>query len=891
MRLVLAGLVASALLGCAAHRAVPSSPATAAPLPELQLPRDAVPVAYRLEVTLVPDRERFEGRVEIDVTVARTLPALFLHARGLDVSSATVTAGGAEIPARLEQLTPEGVARLTPSRPIPAGPATLRFSYSGPWNGQSTGLYRVTRGGQAYAFTQFESVDARAAFPCFDEPAFKTPFEIAILARPEHVALSNSAESGVERRGDLQRVSFARTPPLPTYVIFLGAGPFDVVAHDPIPPNETRTRPLSLRGFAPRGDGARLGLLLDLHAELVPILERWFGIAFPYEKLDAVGVPESPVAMENAGLITYPSSSAYFEEGVSPEGQRGELAALVAHEVAHQWFGDLVTPAWWDDVWLKESFANWLEERTVRAWRPSLGTEAGRVRDADWAMRGDGLAATPTVRHPLARVAEIDAQYNNMSYGKGAAVLEAFARYLGEERFRAALRGYLVAHAEGTGTAADFIAALSGAAGRDLAGPFGSFLDQPGVPLVRVRQVCDAAGARLELAQSRWLPLGSHAARTGAWGIPFCARFEADGREGEACTLLEATSGTLPLPGCPAWLLPNAGGSGYHRWALDPSSAQRLLSAGLPRLSPAERTSTALGLGGAARAGEVPLDDAVTASLRFAADPDLVVAMAPLDFLGAMLTVARPGSREALARRRAAALRPRFSTLGWKVPADDPAPRRQLRSELAAFLALVADDPETRREAARLGRAYAALEGDTFDASAVDPDLAGTALAAAVREGDERFFRALEARLPATTDPELRTRILTALASAIAPATSAASRSLLSAPGLTGLERLAVLRTQVRRPETEPAAWAQLQERFDELVGALAPSTVRYLPYFGAARCDAARAGELKAFFEPRLASHPSMGQVHSEASERVELCAALRAAQGATLAAWAEGP
>jgi alanyl aminopeptidase len=890
MRLVLPGLVAAALLGCASPRAIPSPPASAAPLPELQLPRDAVPVAYRLEVTLDPDRERFEGRVEIDVTVARTLPLLYLHARWLDVSSATVTAGGAEIAARLEQLTPEGVARLTPERPLPAGPATLRFAWSAPWARPGVGLYRVSRGELRYAYTQFESVDARGAFPCFDEPGFKAPFEIAILTRPGHVALSNTPETGVERRGELKRVTFARTPPLPTYLVFLGAGPFDVVAHAPIPPNEVRSRPLPLRGFAPRGDGPRLELLLDLHAELTPILERWFGIPFPYEKLDAVARPEVPGAMENAGAITYESSSAYFEEGVSPDGLRADLASLVAHEVSHQWFGDLVTPAWWDDVWLKESFANWLEERTVRSWRPALGTEAERVRGADRAMRGDGLASSPTVRQPLARISEVDAQYNDVSYTKGAAVLEAFARYLGEERFRAALRGYLTAHTGGTGTAADFVASLSSAAGRDLSGAFGSFLDQPGVPLVRVRQVCDAAGARLELAQSRWLPLGSRASKSGAWGIPFCARFEVAGRQGQACTLLEGATGTLPLPGCPAWLLPDAGGSGYHRWRLDAPAASRLLEAGLPHLSPAERTSTALGLEAAAWAGEIPLDAAVEASLRFARDADDGVAQAPLNFLRTTLRVVPPGSRDALARRLAESLRPRFTVLGWVVPAGDPAPRRQLRAELASFLVLEARDPKSHEEAARRGRTYAALGRDRFDASAIDADLAGIALAAAVQEGDERFFQSLADRLPAVTDPELRSRILSALGSATAPATSAAARAMVSAPALSGPERLAMLRAQVQQPEAEQAAWALIKARYDELVGTLASSQVRYLPYFGTIRCDTERAGELTAFFEPRLAQQPSMRQVLAAASERVELCAALRVAQGAHLSAWAAG-
>jgi alanyl aminopeptidase len=891
MRPFLAGLLAASLLGCSTHRPAPDAQAAVpGPVPELQLPRDAVPTAYRLEMTLVPDRLQFEGRVEIDVAVARPLAEFYLHARDLEISSASVLAGGAEIPATLAQVTPDGVARLKPARPVPAGPATLRITWSGRWNTNLAGLYRIDRPEARYAYTQFEPVDARRAFPCFDEPAFKTPFEIALLVEAKDRALSNSPEASVEPIGELKRVRFERTPPIPTYLVFLGAGPFDEVAHAPIPANEVRARPLPLRGFAPRGEGGKLGLLLDLHAELLPILERWFGIPFPYAKLDAVAVPETPVAMENVGLITYPAGSAYFEAGRSPETLRGRLALLVAHEVSHQWFGDLVTPAWWDDLWLKESLASWLEERTVRSWRPALGTEAQRVLDADWVMRMDGLAATSKVRQPLVRLAEVDSLYNGMTYTKGASVLEAFARLMGEDRFRAGLRGYLSARPHGTGTAADFTAALSAAAGRDLSGPLGSFLDRPGIPLVRVRQVCDAAGARLELAQTRWLPLGSRADPAGTWGIPFCVRFEAGGRRGEACTLLDQPSGTLPLPACPTWVLPNADGAGYYRWSLDAAGTERLLSAGLPHLTPAERISTAMTLEAAARAGEVPYDRAISASLRFVGDRDEGVAVAPLGFLSSALAVVPPAGRAALGRRLGEALRPRFVGLGWEVPAGDPAPRRELREQLANFLALQARDEATRAEAARRGRAYAAIERTQFDDSAIDAGLAATALAVAVQEGDDRFFRALEARLATLSDPELRSRVTFALGSATAPATSAAALALFTSATLAEQERMSLLWSQLRQPETEPAAWGLVKGRLDALVASTSGFLVPIFPWTGTKRCEAERVAELRATFEPRLQRWPSMRQTLDEASESVALCASLRTAQGAVLAGWAAG-
>jgi alanyl aminopeptidase len=536
-------------IAAACARAPARLPPLGTAVPELRLPGDVRPVDYRLEVEVDPSADRFRGHVAIEVEVVRAAPVVWLHARDLDVGQVRVAAGGTEIPAAFAQLTPDGVARLAPERPLPPGRAVLALAFSGSWNEQLQGLYRVRRQGRAYAVTQLEAVGARRVFPCLDDPGFKAPFEIALVVPQGLVAVSNGPQASREPAGPgRERVRFARTPPLPTYLVFLGVGPFDVVEPPPLPPNEIRRRPLALRGLAPAGEGRRMAPLLEATAAVVPALERWFGTPFPYEKLDSVIAPDFAFGgMENAGAIAYYDLALAEPARLSGPGRR-RLEKLAAHEVGHQWFGDDVTLPWWEEIWLNESFATWIERRALDAARPDPGRALRWREQVERRTRADELAGARAVRQRLARMADVSGMFDGLTYEKGAAVLDMFEHYAGPERFREGIRSWLRAHAGGTGDTDGLLAALSAASGRDLAGPMATFLDQPGLPLVEARVDCGGGRARLLLVQSRFLPLGSRADRDRRWQVPVCARFEAGGAVSEACGLLAESAASSRFP-------------------------------------------------------------------------------------------------------------------------------------------------------------------------------------------------------------------------------------------------------------------------------------------------------------------------------------------------------
>jgi alanyl aminopeptidase len=341
-------------------------------------------------------------------------------------------------------------------------------------------------GGDDYVFTQFQPIAARRAFPGFDEPSFKAPFELTLTVPHGHVAVGNSPALSEEKDpSGRRRIRFAPTPPLPTYLVAWAVGPFDVV-EAPLPPSAEREHSLPLRGLAPRGRGPELRFALDHTGPLLESLERYFASPYPFAKLDVIAVPDFGAgAMENVGAFTFRDSLLLIDPDRAPEWQRRSFANVMAHELAHSWFGNLVTMPWWDDLWLNESFATWM------------------LQQVHSAMNADSLDSARSIRQPIASDHDIANAFDGITYSKGAGVLAMFERWLGEESFRAGIRRHVEEHRFGSADADDLLQALSAASGRDVSGPFQGFLTRPGVPFLRTREVCDSAGSRLVVEQSR----------------------------------------------------------------------------------------------------------------------------------------------------------------------------------------------------------------------------------------------------------------------------------------------------------------------------------------------------------------------------------------------------
>ena len=854
------------------------SASTQAAVPLGQLPRDVRPTHYALELTVVPSAERFSGLVRIDIVLDGRGDKFWLHGNELDVSEIAVETEAGEIGARWEQVDRSGVVAVTPAQPIGPGTITLRVRWSAPLDRQLRALFRVDVGENSYAFTQFEPVLARRAFPCFDEPVFKTPFDLTLIVPRAAAALANAPQTSRDHISEqLDRVHFATTEPLPTYLVAFAVGPLDVVDAPPLAPYALRQTPLPLRGVAIRGSGSRLAYALSHTPPLFQALEAYFGIPYPFAKLDLIAVPDMAWGgMENAGAITFRESVLLIDPDNAPERQRRTFADVVTHEISHQWFGDLVTMPWWNDLWLNEAFATWMAAHIVDAVHPENEEQLELLEWVHDAMGADSLASARRIRQPIDSPHDIENAFDGITYSKGAGVLGMFERWLGADTFQRGLRAYLQAHRYGNASAADLLGSLSAAAQRDVAVPFNSFLDQPGVPLVAARVICDGSGARLELAQSRWLPVGSHAATGELWQVPVCARYGRGDSVQEGCTLLTSASGSLPLAGagCPAWIMPNADGAGYYRFTLPAPDHSRLSKDGWPRLSARERLAVADSLTAAFAAATLPGADVWVDCCRLRATK-------PRGCGGAHAGAAlhpRPSPRRSVAA---------LQTFVRSLPATPIVSVgmcngvRTAKASLARASSVPAAqgrDPEMRRRLAERGRTL--IGPSSAGTSPGTPELVDVGLVIAVEDGDVTFFERITAQLRSTSDDFSRLRLIGALGAARAPELSARARALALSPDVRIGETMRLLWRQVDDEATREATWQWMQANFDALVAHLPERDAGELPWLASGFCDDAHAAAVEAFFAPRIDKLSGGPRNLAGAIEAIRLCAARVAAQ-----------
>ena len=861
-----------------------------------QLPEAVTPTHYRLALTVVPEREGFSGLAEIQVQVAEPTRHIWLHGDDLEVAQASVTpAEGEAIEASWEQVDDEGVAILRLGEVLPAGEATIRIDYRAPFNTALHGLYKVEAAEEAYAFTQFEATSARLAFPGFDEPRFKTPFDVALTVQEDHVAAFNTPQAAATALGGgLQVVRFETTRPMPTYLVAMAVGPLDVVEHEAIPPSDVRDVPIPLRGLAVKGKGEQLAYALEHTAEILAALESYFGIAYPYRKLDIVAVPDFAAgAMENVGLIPFREPLLLLDED-APERQLRGYAYVMAHELAHQWFGNLVTMPWWDDIWLNEAFATWMGQKVVRELYPAYRTDLTQLAYVHRAMRTDSLVSARQIREPIESSHDIRNAFDAITYTKGGGVLSMFEQWMSPEVFQRGIRQYMETHRWGTATYEDLLSALSEASGRDVSTPFRTFLFQPGLPFVEAELSCsegegeEAGGAEVRFSQQRYLPVGSEGDAEQMWVMPICVRYEgAEGTEEppQACTLLADREGRLELPRCPGWILPNADGAGYLRFTLSSELLAKLRTDAWDALTDREKLALTDSLRAAFDNGSLPAADLYGMLEPLARSEIRNVAEAPMGMLSfAHDRLVTEAQRAAVRRLSAQLYQPVFRRLRWapRGRAEEDGETKLLRAAVIGHLAEVAELPRVRREAAQRGQRFVGYgrRGDgEIHRDVVDANLVGTVLEVAVQDGDEAFFDHVLERFVESDDAMLRSQLLRALASTKDEGLAARARALALDPRVRVNEVWVPLGAQMGMPETREATWGFLQENFDALVERL-ESSAGFLPRFAGAFCSEEQAEAVQGFFQPRIAELPGGPRNLLNTLEAVRLCAAKVEAQ-----------
>jgi alanyl aminopeptidase len=866
----------SLLLARAAHAADEAPP-------KLRLPGDTRPTAESIELTIDPEQEGFSGKADISMTLDHPRTVVWLHGLKLAVKRLTATPeGGAEIAGTWHQQDPTGLASATFAQALPAGKARLHVEYDATWGPSLEGLHKIVQSGVAYAFTQFESTAARDAFPCFDEPGFKLPWTTTLVVPAADQAIANTQETTREPDGRWVHVHFAPTPALPSYLLAFAVGPLEVVSAPDVPPNAVRHRPLALRGITARGRGPDIAAYVLPHTgEILAQLEEYFGIEYPWDKLDIIAVPGKSGAMENAGALTF-SDLILIKGDTAPLSLKKAFAQVMAHELAHQWTGDLVTHAWWDDIWLNEAFASWLGAKASDAWDPKSEGDIDLVLSVQSAMGSDALTSARSIRQPIESSNDIENAFDAITYRKGAGVLTMFERWLGPETFQRGVQSYLKTHAYGNATADDFLTSLSTAAGKDVKTPFRTFLDQPGVPFIEANVVCQGA-PHVHLKQSRYLPLGSTGDSDRLWQVPVCVRYSAASGSTETCTLLTEREGDLPVgDSCPAWIFPNANFAGYYRFALAPADLDQLRAKGLPSLNRRELVAYANSLRAAYSRGSASFADIVKAAAPLAHDPHRDIAGEPM----AYLSDARDWLyKNAPARKTVEAYASRLygpvgQDVGWSPVAGEDNDRLQLRTKVLDFLASTVHDPAVRAEARKRGLAFLGYGGDgAIHPEAVDTNLTSLALTVTGEEADPHLWDTVHAQLAKTDNAELRGKLLAALVSPRSPKLRLRVLNFALDPILRPAEVARPVWRQLGDPELRDGAWKWVKANFERLLAAVPKHHGQtQLISMGGVFCDAQHIKDVEAFFTPeRIAQIDGGPRVLANTLEDMRLCVAKR--------------
>jgi alanyl aminopeptidase len=876
--------------------------ARAEPVPTGRLPDTAIPLAYGLDLKVDPRAERFTGQVRIRVELTTSLDHLWMHASEIEVARIAVTdAAGKRHTATLAVRDPSGVAEVSFGGTLPAQQIELVIDYSAAFNAKLQGLYKVRVGEDAYAMTQMEPTSARYAFPSFDEPRFKTPFRVTLTVPKDAVAVANTRKIQERPAADRQwkTLTFAPTKPLPTYLIALAVGPWDVLDGPTIAPNAVRKNPIALRGIGPRGTGPQLKWILDQTPMIVKYYEDYTAEPYPFDKLDLLGAPDFGAgAMENAGLIIFRDALLRIDATSSGSAYRGAFN-VTAHEIAHMWFGDLVTVPWWNDIWLNEAFATWAQGKATVALKPEYNGDLARLEGTLGAMRSDSLLSARKIRQPITNFGDIQTAFDGITYQKGAAVLRMFEEWLGEPTYRAAMREYLARHAYGSGSSDDLIATIAKTSGKgeQLSKAMFSLLDQPGIPLVETSLTCNQGNnrgtANLALAQSRYLPFGVISPEHLEWSLPVCVQVNhGDRAESRQCVLLDRPQRDFAVAGgCSTSYLPNANASGYYRFSMPPADLAAL-GAELRYFTPPEQLIYADAVSSAFLRGSatpVAVLDAMPTLSAYAAPQVATALFDRFEWIREYL--ATDATRPALDAYAVSLYGPRVTALGLRRLPSDTDATTQLRVRLTAFLAFTAHDAALRSALNSEGRRALGLDGTgTVDLSRIDPDIRESALKVVVQDSGAPAFDAVLGELAVNHQTRQRYDLLEALGATHDPTLSERARNYGTTPAVAVGELFYLYRSMVAEPENLDAYWEWFKTHEDALSQRLPDQFQSALIGFAATnRCTSPQAEALRAWFAPRIAGILGGDRVLKQRLEAIDQCIALREHEGNdSLASWA---
>jgi aminopeptidase N len=839
-----------------------------------RLPEAAVPENYKLSFTPDLDKATFEGDETISIRVMTPTNEITLNAADITFNEATISSGGITQRATVVLDKDKESVVLAVGKQLPVGVATVHIGYTGILNSEMRGFYLgKDEQGRKYAATQFESTDARRAFPSFDEPAYKATFDISTVADNGQVAISNSkVVSDTPGPGGRHTVRFATSPRMSSYLAALVVGNFEYI--------EGEADGIPIRVYTTPGKKEMGKFALETAEHVLSYYDKYFSIKYPYGKLDLIGIPDfSAGAMENTACITFREVLLEIDEKQGSVDLKKTIASVVAHEMAHQWFGDLVTMKWWDDIWLNEGFATWMSSKPIQAWKPDWNFNLDDVSNTGGTLNTDSLANTRPIHQAAETPAQIQELFDGIAYGKAASVLRMLEAYLGEETFRAGVNAYIQKHQYANATEADFWDAQAKTSKKPVDQVMPTFVKQAGVPIIDVRSQCSGASTAVTLEQRRYFYDREkfQAANDQLWKVPLCMKSSAGA---EKCELLTKKEATFTLPGCSTWVLANAGATGYYRAGYQADTVRALANDAESKLSPAERIALQADIWASVRVGREPVGDYLALAQGLGSDRNRAVmdgVLGRLNFIGRYLVT--ESDRESYRVWMRSYLAPMLKDVGWEARPGESDEQRTLRSRMFNALGYDAHDPEVLAQARKV--ADKALE----DPSSVDRQIAGGAMALAALNGGEDFYDRLMTALKNPKSPEEYYMYLFTLPQFTDPKLLQRTLDYAISPDVRSQDALGVISGVMNNPEGQKQAWDFVLAHWDAVQKAGGPFASAQIVGSTSSFCDAHMRDQVVEFFAAHKVE--AAERTYRQSIERINNCVDLKSRQEPQLASW----
>ena len=834
-----------------------------------RLSANVLPDHYVL--TLTPDLKgaSYTGVESIDVTVKEPVNSIALNSIEIAFQSVTLTQAGEQQSATVTLDKEKEQATFAFAKTLAPGKATLTIRFTGILNNELRGFYLSKTASRNYAVTQFEPTDARRAFPCFDEPAFKATFDISLAVDAADTAISNGpivADTPGPAAGK-HTLKFLTTPRMSTYLVAFLVGDFQCTAGE--------QDGVAIRICATPDKVALTAYGLDIAKYVLHYYNNYFGIPYPLKKLDLIAIPDFEAgAMENFGAITYRETDLLIDPKAASDEAKENVALVIAHEMAHQWFGDLVTMQWWDNLWLNEGFATWMENKPVAAMHPEWNVDQQVIDDEDGTLDLDAQPTTRAIRAKADTPDEINQMFDGIAYGKASDVLLTVENYLGPETFRKGVHAYLSAHLYSNATAEDFWSAQTATSHKPVDKIMDSLVDEPGAPLITFGEL---AGGQVSVQQRRFfLSPRIQPDPSQKWTLPVCFKVGAGGQD---CQLLTPTTTSLKAP-ADGLFFANAAGKGYYRSAYTPAEYTALVAGIETKLTPAERISLIGDEWAQVRSNKAPVGDYLTLAAALKADSNAEVLSSVLGGIDAIderlaSTPQEKGAVSAWIRRTYA---PEYGKLGTPSPSDT-ANTRALRAHLFDVLGYFGKDPAVLAQAAQIAGKY------IDDPASVDPTLGQTALAVAARNGDATLFDKLQKVFETSSNPDFQETALRLLAEFENPALVERSLDYAASGKVRNQDAAIQFSIALQIDANRDLAWRYIKTHWDKVQAQLTTEMGSYLIGATGSFCTADARDDVQSFFSTHKV--PATGRTLKHAIERIDGCIEFRALQEPNLKHW----